>query len=89
MTMNAISLISAGLGFSGANVSWKQSKHSTKTGDRIRSLPAGMRNVTGVECMALGRRVEEESERFNAAQDFYHFAPKLMEMLAFERGEMP
>ena len=39
---------------------------------------------------ALGKRAAEERERLNNNDhDFYHFAPKLLEMIAFERGEMP
>lgn len=88
-TVDALKYISAGVGIEGANASYKIGGRIYPN-SRDAGLSVGMRNAVGSEYAALGRRVAQERVRLsNNDHDLYHYAPKLLELIAFERGEMP
>lgn len=85
-------LIAAGLGvgLSAGNATYKFGAKSYAVRPERPSLSVGLRNATGAELYDLGKRMAVEHERLgNNDHDYHHFAPKLLEMIAFERGEMP
>ena len=90
LTANQYITAGLGVGLSAGKVAYKIGTKSYAARAYRASLSVGFRNATGAELYSLGKRMADERERLNNNDhDYYHFAPKLLEMIAFERGEMP
>ncbi len=90
LTANQYITAGLGVGLSAGKVAYKIGAKSYAARAYRDSLSVGFRSATGAELYSLGMRMADERERLgNNDHDYYHFAPKLLEMIAFERGEMP